>query len=150
MTEDDRRPGSVPFQQPGGELDAVDLDLSVPSGQIYGFLGPNGAGKSTTMKMLTGFLSPTSGTAKVCGHDVLEDPMGVKRSIGYLPEDGGIDTSELDISDETMSALTSINADQWRAEIASIGEYLASYGERLPAALREEQEKVAKALAEAS
>jgi len=70
-----------------GPLTAVDnVSFSVEKGEVLGFLGPNGAGKSTTMKMLTGFLSPTSGTATVCGHDVLEDPMGVKRSIGYLPE----------------------------------------------------------------
>src|SRR5690606_20757819 len=63
-----------------------DLSFQVPKGEVLGFLGPNGAGKSTTMKMITGFLSPTAGTAVVCGHDVLRNPMGVKRSIGYLPE----------------------------------------------------------------
>ncbi len=66
---------------------AVDgISFQVPAGQVLGFLGPNGAGKSTTMKMITGFLSPTSGTAVVCGHDVVKDPLGVKAKIGYLPE----------------------------------------------------------------
>lgn len=74
---------------PGGDAGilAVDrLSFSVPPGQVLGFLGPNGAGKSTTMKMITGFLAPTSGTALVCGKDVAKDPLAVKRSIGYLPE----------------------------------------------------------------
>ena len=62
------------------------VSFSVESGEVLGFLGPNGAGKSTTMKMVTGFLSPTSGTAVVCGDDVTRDPIAVKRHIGYLPE----------------------------------------------------------------
>lgn len=66
---------------------AVDrLNFSVEEGEVLGFLGPNGAGKSTTMKMLTGFLPPTEGVAKVAGFDVFEHPMEVKRRIGYLPE----------------------------------------------------------------
>lgn len=66
---------------------AVDnLSFSVGEGEILGFLGPNGAGKSTTMKILTGFLPPSEGTAKIGGFDVFEDPMEVKRRVGYLPE----------------------------------------------------------------
>ena len=66
---------------------AVDrLTFTLEEGQVLGFLGPNGAGKSTTMKMLTGFLPPTEGVAKVAGFDVFEHPMEVKRRIGYLPE----------------------------------------------------------------
>lgn len=66
---------------------AVDhLSFSLEEGQVLGFLGPNGAGKSTTMKMLTGFLPPSEGSAKVAGFDVFEHPMEVKRRIGYLPE----------------------------------------------------------------
>jgi ABC-2 type transport system ATP-binding protein len=62
------------------------LTFSVNEGDILGFLGPNGAGKSTTMKILTGFLPPSQGTAKVAGFDVFEQPLEVKRRIGYLPE----------------------------------------------------------------
>jgi ABC-2 type transport system ATP-binding protein len=62
------------------------LTFSVNEGEILGFLGPNGAGKSTTMKILTGFLPPSLGTAKVAGFDVFEQPLEVKRRIGYLPE----------------------------------------------------------------
>ncbi|HSP18521.1 MAG TPA: ABC transporter ATP-binding protein [Myxococcaceae bacterium] len=63
-----------------------DLTFSVPEGEILGFLGPNGAGKSTTMKILTGYLPASSGTVKVAGFDVFEEPYEVKRRIGYLPE----------------------------------------------------------------
>jgi len=70
-----------------GEIKAVDgVSFSVKKGEVLGFLGPNGAGKSTTMKMITGFLAPTRGTVRVCGHDVLTDPIAVKASLGYLPE----------------------------------------------------------------
>jgi ABC-2 type transport system ATP-binding protein len=66
---------------------AVDnISFEVEKGQIVGFLGPNGAGKTTTMRVLTCFLPPTSGTANVAGYDVIEQPMEVKKRIGYLPE----------------------------------------------------------------
>lgn len=63
-----------------------DLSLTVEPGEVLGFLGPNGAGKSTTMKMITGFLAPTSGRASVCGHDVLAEPQAARAVLGYLPE----------------------------------------------------------------
>lgn len=70
-----------------GSFTAVDgVSLNVGRGEVLGFLGPNGAGKSTTMKMVTGFLTPTSGSAVVCGHEVTKDPLAVKQTIGYLPE----------------------------------------------------------------
>lgn len=62
------------------------ISFSAAAGQIVGFLGPNGAGKTTTMRMLTGFLPPTSGTASIAGFDVQTDPAEVRRRIGYLPE----------------------------------------------------------------
>jgi ABC-2 type transport system ATP-binding protein len=70
-----------------GEIVAVDgISLRVRSGEVLGFLGPNGAGKSTTMKMLTGFLEPDSGSARVAGIDVFEHPKLAKSKLGYLPE----------------------------------------------------------------
>jgi ABC-2 type transport system ATP-binding protein len=65
-------------------LDNVTFDVN--RGEVVGFLGPNGAGKSTTMRVLTCFLAPTAGTAKVHGFDVFEDPLAVRRSLGYLPQ----------------------------------------------------------------
>jgi len=66
---------------------AVDgISFTVERGEVLGFLGPNGAGKSTTMRMITGFMPPTSGTVSVGGHDVVESPLEAKRLIGYLPE----------------------------------------------------------------
>ena len=68
-----------------GDFTAVDkLDLQVERGSIFGFLGPNGSGKSTAIRMLSGLLEPTSGSALVLGRDVQKDPEGVKRSIGYM------------------------------------------------------------------
>ncbi|MER2998755.1 gliding motility-associated ABC transporter ATP-binding subunit GldA [Pontibacter populi] len=70
-----------------GEQRAVDdISFTVEQGQILGFLGPNGAGKSTTMKIATCYLPPTSGTIVVNGHDVVQDPIAVRRMVGYLPE----------------------------------------------------------------
>src|SRR3990167_3930579 len=63
-----------------------DLNFQVQKGEIVGFLGPNGAGKSTTMKILTGFMPASSGKARVAGYDVFDDPLEVKRNVGYLPE----------------------------------------------------------------
>jgi ABC-2 type transport system ATP-binding protein len=70
-----------------GSIRAVDdISFQVSRGDVLGFLGPNGAGKSTTMKMITGFLTPSAGTARVCGADPTEEPLAVKSRIGYLPE----------------------------------------------------------------
>lgn len=70
-----------------GSFTAVnDVSFSVGGGEVLGFLGPNGAGKSTTMKMITGFLAPTSGSISVAGHDVDSKPIAAKKSIGYLAE----------------------------------------------------------------
>lgn len=70
-----------------GAFTAVDdVSFSVDRGEVVGFLGPNGAGKSTTMKMLAGFVTPSAGTARICGKDVVDEPVAAKRSLGYLPE----------------------------------------------------------------
>jgi len=70
-----------------GNIHAVrGIDLEVPAGQVLGFLGPNGAGKSTTMRMITGFLEPTAGTVELEGINLADDPIGAKRTFGYLPE----------------------------------------------------------------
>ena len=70
-----------------GDFTAVNnLSFAVESGQVMGFLGPNGAGKSTTMKMITGFLRPTAGTARIAGIDICEQPMAAQTQLGYLPE----------------------------------------------------------------
>ena len=70
-----------------GDFRAVnDVSFSIPTGQIVGLLGPNGAGKTTTMRMITGFLSPTSGTVKIDGIDICDNPVEAKKKIGYMPE----------------------------------------------------------------
>lgn len=63
-----------------------DLSFSCQAGEVLGFLGPNGAGKSTTMKMVTGFVAPSAGSAEVCGHDIATDGLAARQKIGYLPE----------------------------------------------------------------
>src|SRR6188474_1897487 len=70
-----------------GEHVAVDqLDLEVRQGEILGFLGPNGAGKTTTIKMLTGLLQPTAGSAAILGHDIQREPVAAKALFGYVPD----------------------------------------------------------------
>lgn len=70
-----------------GDIKAVDnISFTVEKGEVLGFLGPNGAGKSTTMNMITGYISSTSGTVTIDGHEILEDPKAAKSKIGYLPE----------------------------------------------------------------
>jgi len=70
-----------------GSVRALDnVTFEVKRGEVVGFLGPNGAGKSTTMRILTCFISPTAGSAQVSGHDIFDDPVGVRRALGYLPQ----------------------------------------------------------------
>ncbi len=70
----------------GARAAVDDVSFTVEKGTVLGFLGPNGAGKSTTMRMLTGFLEPSAGTASICGHDIRTDPIAARRQLGYLPE----------------------------------------------------------------
>jgi len=84
----------------GGEVHAVKgVDLDVEAGELVGFLGPNGAGKTTTLRMLTTLLKPTAGTATVGGCDLLEDPLGVRKRIGYVAQGGG-SAPESKVADE--------------------------------------------------
>src|SRR6187397_602646 len=69
-----------------GRTAVDDISFSVGKGEIVGFLGPNGAGKTTTMRMLTGYLPPTSGAASIAGHDIFKDSLKARREIGYMPE----------------------------------------------------------------
>src|SRR6266567_5432969 len=98
---------------------AVDsLSFEVPAGQIVGFLGPNGAGKSTTLKMLTGMLEPSSGTASICGFDLRREPLEVKRRVGFVPESGAVFESLTGLEYlEMVAALYAIPPDAARARI---------------------------------
>lgn len=70
-----------------GAFTAVDdVSFTVKRGEVLGFLGPNGAGKSTTMRMLAGFMTPSAGTARICGHDVQRDSIAARKALGFLPE----------------------------------------------------------------
>ncbi len=72
-----------------GDFAAIeDVSFSIPQGQVVAFLGPNGAGKSTTMKLLTGYLAPSKGTARIAGHDMATDRLAGSTRLGYLPENG--------------------------------------------------------------
>ncbi|QNS04100.1 ABC transporter ATP-binding protein [Streptomyces xanthii] len=80
------------FMTRQGPVEAVrGIDLRVPAGEILGFLGPNGAGKTTTLRMLTTLLAPTGGAATVAGCDLVTDPAGVRRAVGYVAQSGGVD-----------------------------------------------------------
>jgi ABC-2 type transport system ATP-binding protein len=74
----------------GAKKAVDDVSFRVEKGEILGFLGPNGAGKSTTMRMITGFIPPSSGTAEIGGHDVLADPISARKKLGYLPENAPV------------------------------------------------------------
>jgi ABC-2 type transport system ATP-binding protein len=73
-------------KQYGTQLAVNHISFEVQKGQILGFLGPNGAGKSTTMKIATSYLTPTDGSVEICGHDVRQSPLEVRKNVGYLPE----------------------------------------------------------------
>ncbi len=79
------------FGKDYGEFTAVEsLDLHIPRGEMFGFIGPNGAGKSTTIRFLATLLRPTRGSGQINGYDVVGDPIGVRRSLGYMPDNFGV------------------------------------------------------------
>jgi ABC-2 type transport system ATP-binding protein len=88
----------------GAQRAVDDLTLDIGSGEIVGFLGPNGAGKSTTLKMLTGMIEPTSGTATIAGFDITRQPIEVKRNVGFVPESGAVFESITGLEYLTMVA----------------------------------------------
>jgi ABC-2 type transport system ATP-binding protein len=102
-----------------GTQTAVDaISFEIPAGQIVGFLGPNGAGKSTTLKMLTGMIEPTSGTATVCGYDLRTNIVEVKRHVGFVPESGAVFESLTGIEYlEMVAALYGIPRDAARGRV---------------------------------
>jgi ABC-2 type transport system ATP-binding protein len=114
-----------------GAVKAVDnITFQVEKGEILGFLGPNGAGKTTTMRVLTGFMPATEGTARVCGFDVFEKPLEVKRRIGYLPENPPLYTEmTVDSYLDFVARIKGVDAGERKKRIkevknrVSIGEY---------------------------
>jgi ABC-2 type transport system ATP-binding protein len=95
-----------------------DVTFSLKKGEVLGFLGPNGAGKSTTMRMLAGFLMPTSGTARICGADVVESPIEAKRKLGFLPE-GAPCYPEMTVAGFSISPRASAATAGWKRPSAS-------------------------------
>src|ERR1019366_3100598 len=101
------------------------LSFDIPAGQIVGFLGPNGAGKSTTLKMLTGMIEPTSGSATICGFDPARETIEVKRHVGFVPESGAVFESLTGLEYLTMvAALYAIPED---AAVARIRQFIAFF-----------------------
>jgi len=104
-----------------GDVVAVDdVSFQIGKGEVVGFLGPNGAGKTTTMRMLTGFVPPTDGTAVIAGHDIFTDPIAARRAIGYLPE--------------TPPLYPEMTVESYVAYVAKIND--VARGERKPAVAR--------------
>src|ERR1700743_3744954 len=105
-------------KQYGPQLAVDRLSFDIPAGQIVGFLGPNGAGKSTTLKMLTGMIEPTEGSASICGFDLRQQPIEVKRHVGFVPESGAVFESLTGLEYlEMIAALYGIPKDAARIRI---------------------------------
>lgn len=101
---------------------ARDVTFSVGEGELVAFLGPNGAGKSTTMKMLTGYIAPSEGTARIAGHDMMEDRIAGSRRLGYLPENGPLypemtPSGMLDFFAEARGMSTAVKKDRIEAVV---------------------------------
>src|SRR5215472_15219773 len=109
----------------GAQIAVNALSFEIPAGQIVGFLGPNGAGKSTTLKMLTGMLEPTDGSATICGFDLRQAPMEVKRRVGFVPESGAVFESLTGLEYlQMVAALYNISED---AALARITQFIAFF-----------------------
>ena len=109
----------------GAQTAVESLSFEIPSGQIVGFLGPNGAGKSTTLRMLTGMIEPSDGTATICGFDLRRDTLEVKRRVGFVPESGAVFESLTGLEYlEMIAALYGIPQD---AALARIRQFIAFF-----------------------
>jgi ABC-2 type transport system ATP-binding protein len=102
-----------------------DVTFKVEPGEVLGFLGPNGAGKTTTMRMLAGFVTPSAGTASICGHDVATNPLAAKAALGYLPE-GAPSYGEMTVRRflEFIADLRKLNGDRRRQRLDYVIERL--------------------------
>jgi ABC-2 type transport system ATP-binding protein len=109
----------------GSQLAVDSLSFDIPAGQIVGFLGPNGAGKSTTLRMLTGMIQPTSGSATICGFDLARQTIELKRNVGFVPESGAVFESLTGLEYLTMvAALYDIPED---AAVERIRQFIAFF-----------------------
>src|SRR5579864_410282 len=109
-----------------GALTAVeDVSFQVGPGEVLGFLGPNGAGKTTTMRMLAGFVTPTSGTASICGHDIGADTLAAKAALGYLPEGAPL-YGEMTVRAflDFIADVRALSGERRRARLAHVIEHL--------------------------
>ncbi|WP_405943858.1 ABC transporter ATP-binding protein [Streptomyces sp. NBC_00932] len=115
------------FTTKAGPVEAVrGIDLTVRAGEILGFLGPNGAGKTTTLRMLTTLLAPSAGAATVAGCDLVRDPAGVRRKIGYVAQSGGVDP-QMSVREELVTQARLYRLSRARAA-ARAGELAAELG----------------------
>jgi ABC-2 type transport system ATP-binding protein len=109
----------------GSQVAVDQLTLDIPRGQIVGFLGPNGAGKSTTLRMLTGMIAPTSGSAKVAGFDIATETVEVKRHVGFVPESGAVFESLTGL--EYLTMIAALYAIPESAAVERIRQFIAFF-----------------------
>src|SRR5271165_5487342 len=109
----------------GPQAAVAGLSFDIPAGQIVGFLGPNGAGKSTTLKMLTGMITPTAGSATICGYDLVGQTIEVKRRVGFVPESGAVFESLTGL--EYLEMVAALYAIPQEAALARIRQFIAFF-----------------------
>ena len=109
----------------GAQIAVDELTLTIPRGQIVGFLGPNGAGKSTTLRMLTGMIEPTSGSATVAGFDLARQTIDVKRNVGFVPESGAVFESLTGL--EYLTMVAALYGIPETAAVERIGQFIAFF-----------------------